>query len=161
MQNFVSLMLICIRLGKYFLSMTSTVVLNENTKPNCFFPGQPQVIGPLQPLVAVVGDDIILPCHLEPAIDAGSMAVEWMKLDVKPRFVHVWHAGQKLELDHQNPTYRGRTSLFSSKLKRGDISLKLSKVRLSDRGKYKCYIPTLNTASVSELVVGKWAFVQI
>ncbi|XP_026225119.1 butyrophilin-like protein 2, partial [Anabas testudineus] len=115
---------------------------------------QPQVVGPPQPVVTIVGEHIILPCHLEPAVDARSMAVEWTRPDLKPRLVLVWRAGQKLNLDDENPSYRGRTSLLTDKLKSGDISLKLSKVRLSDRGKYKCYVPTLNRDSVFELVVG-------
>uniref|UniRef100_A0A3Q1ICU0 Ig-like domain-containing protein n=1 Tax=Anabas testudineus TaxID=64144 RepID=A0A3Q1ICU0_ANATE len=123
---------------------------------SCTFPGQSQVVGPPQPVVAVVGEHIILPCHLEPAVDARSMAVEWTRPDLKPRLVLVWRAGQKLNLDDENPSYRGRTSLLTDKLKSGDISLKLSKVKLSDGGKYKCYVPTLNKDSVFELVVGKW-----
>uniref|UniRef100_A0A3Q1IHR9 Ig-like domain-containing protein n=1 Tax=Anabas testudineus TaxID=64144 RepID=A0A3Q1IHR9_ANATE len=113
-----------------------------------------QVVGPPQPVVAIVGEHIILPCHLEPAVDARSMAVEWTRPDLKPRLVLVWRAGQKLNLDDENPSYRGRTSLLIDKLKSGDISLKLSKVKLSDGGKYKCYVPTMNRDSVFELVVG-------
>uniref|UniRef100_A0A3Q1IE83 Ig-like domain-containing protein n=1 Tax=Anabas testudineus TaxID=64144 RepID=A0A3Q1IE83_ANATE len=117
---------------------------------------QNSVVGPPQPVVTIVGEHIILPCHLEPAVDARSMAVEWTRPDLKPRLVLVWRAGQKLNLDDENPSYRGRTSLLTDKLKSGDISLKLSKVRLSDRGKYKCYVPTLNRDSVFELVIIKY-----
>uniref|UniRef100_A0A3Q1K796 Ig-like domain-containing protein n=1 Tax=Anabas testudineus TaxID=64144 RepID=A0A3Q1K796_ANATE len=106
------------------------------------------------PVVAVVGEHIILPCHLEPAVDARSMAVEWTRPDLKPRLVLVWRAGQKLNLDDENPSYRGRTSLLTDKLKNGDISLKLFKVKLSDGGKYKCYVPTLNRDSSSMTVKG-------
>ncbi|XP_038587682.1 uncharacterized protein LOC119912525 isoform X1 [Micropterus salmoides] len=115
--------------------------------------GQSQVIAPRQPILAVVGDDIILPCHLEPAMDVASTAVEWSRPDLKPRFVHVKRSGQEL-LDDQHPSYRGRTSLFNKKLQDGDISLKLSKVKLSDRGTYRCFVPILNRDSTVELFFG-------
>ncbi|XP_078137941.1 butyrophilin subfamily 1 member A1-like [Centroberyx gerrardi] len=115
--------------------------------------GQPQVIGPPQPIVAILGDDIILPCHLEPAMDAVAMTLEWTRPDLNPIFVHLWRDGREL-LINKNPSYMGRTSLFINKLKHGDISLKLSKVKLSDEGKYRCFIPTLGRDSIVQLVVG-------
>ncbi|XP_071379919.1 butyrophilin subfamily 3 member A2-like [Centroberyx affinis] len=115
--------------------------------------GQPQVIGPTQPIVAIVGDDIILPCRLKPATDVVAMTLEWARPNLNPRFVHVWRDGREL-LINKNPSYVGRTSLFSNKLKHGDISLKLSKVKLSDDGKYRCFIPSLGRDSIIELVVG-------
>ncbi|XP_075948269.1 butyrophilin subfamily 3 member A2-like [Anarhichas minor] len=115
--------------------------------------GQLQVIGPRLPIVAIAGGDIILPCHIKPAVDAASTAVEWTRPDLKPRFVHKWRSGQEL-LDDQHPLYKGRTSLFIDKLKFGDISLKLSRVKLSDKGTYRCFVPTLNIDSTVELVFG-------
>ncbi|XP_034533038.1 butyrophilin-like protein 2 [Notolabrus celidotus] len=115
--------------------------------------GQYQVVSPLQPVFTITGDDIFLPCHLEPAIDAVSMAVEWTKMDMYPRFVHVRRGGQDL-LDGQNPKYEGRTSLSMNKLKLGDVSLKLSKVKISDAGTYKCLIPGINRDAFIRLVVG-------
>eukprot|EP00064_Thunnus_orientalis_P025549 superscaffoldBa00013185_g25937 len=114
--------------------------------------GQSQLIGSSQPIVATVGDDIILPCHLEPAMDVAAMTLEWTRSDLDPIFVHVCRAGQ--DLTHvKHPSYRGRTSLFTDELKQGNISLKLSKVKLSDGGKYKCYIPKLSAQSFVELFV--------
>ncbi|XP_078137933.1 butyrophilin subfamily 1 member A1-like [Centroberyx gerrardi] len=104
-------------------------------------------------LVAIVGDDIILPCHLEPAMDAVAMTLEWARPDLNPGFVHVWHYGQELELS-KHPSYEGRMSLFIDKLKHGDISLKLSKVKLSNEGKYRFFIPSLGRESIVQLVVG-------
>ncbi|XP_031158430.2 butyrophilin subfamily 3 member A2-like [Sander lucioperca] len=115
--------------------------------------GQSQVGDPPSLIVALVGDDIILPCHQEPAADAVSMILEWGRPDLKPRFVHVWHEGQNL-LDNQNPSYKGRTSLSTDKLKHGDLSLKLSKVRLSDSGTYRCFIPKQSKEYTVQLLVG-------
>ncbi|CAK6976817.1 butyrophilin subfamily 3 member A2-like, partial [Scomber scombrus] len=114
---------------------------------------QTQVVGPSQPVIVRVGDDVILPCNLKPATDAVSMTLEWARPDLNPRFVHMWHEGKDLQ-DEQHPSYKGRTSLSSERLKHGDVSLKLSKVKLSDNGKYRCYFPYLKKDSFAELVVG-------
>ncbi|XP_067380087.1 butyrophilin subfamily 3 member A2-like [Channa argus] len=118
-----------------------------------FCRGHSRLIGSPQPVVAKVGDDVILPCHLEPAVDVATKTLEWTRSDLKPRFVYLWYAGQDYD-DMKNPSYKGRTSLFTDELKRGNISLKLSNVKLADEGKYRCYIPDRNEESVIELVVG-------
>lgn len=103
---------------------------------NCLtFPlGQSQKSSPSQLLIAVAGDDIVLPCQLEPPVDAAQMTIEWGKPDLNPRFVLVWHNGQELQTD-QNTAYKGRVSLSTDRLKRGDVSLKLTKVKISDGGR--------------------------
>ncbi|XP_071315671.1 butyrophilin subfamily 3 member A2-like isoform X2 [Trachinotus anak] len=115
--------------------------------------GQSQVISPPQPIVAMVGDDIILPCHLEPAVDAVDLTVEWARPDLDPRFVHLRRDRVDL-LNERHPSYMSRTSLSTTKMKCGDISLKLSTVKLSDAGMYNCLIPKSGSESVVELVVG-------
>ncbi|CAI5661136.1 unnamed protein product [Oreochromis niloticus] len=115
--------------------------------------GQSEVIGPLQPVVALIGDDIILPCNLDPVMDAFDMAVEWARSDLDPRFVLVWRDGVDLE-SKKHPSYTRRTSLFTDELKNGNISLKISKVKLSDEGTYKCFVPELNKHTTVQLVVG-------
>uniref|UniRef100_A0A667ZEC4 Ig-like domain-containing protein n=1 Tax=Myripristis murdjan TaxID=586833 RepID=A0A667ZEC4_9TELE len=107
----------------------------------------------LDPIVSTVGDDIILPCHLEPAVDVVGMTVEWTRPDLDPKFVHVWSDGQEL-VDKRHPSYEGRTSLLTDKLKHGDVSLKLSEVKLSDEGKYRCFFPSLSRETTITLVVG-------
>uniref|UniRef100_A0A3Q1FU46 Ig-like domain-containing protein n=1 Tax=Acanthochromis polyacanthus TaxID=80966 RepID=A0A3Q1FU46_9TELE len=121
--------------------------------------GQHQLIGPTQPIVAMFGDDVVLPCRLEPAVDAAARTVEWSRPDLKQRLIHFRRDSVDL-LTEQNPSYTRRTSLSISKLKSGDISLKLSKVKLSDTGTYKCNIPKFNTESAVELVVGKLALIH-
>ncbi|CAI5660995.1 unnamed protein product [Oreochromis niloticus] len=47
-----------------------------------------------------------------------------------------------------------RTSLSVNKLKCGDISLKLSKVQVSDAGIYNCLVPEIGAETGMELIVG-------
>uniref|UniRef100_A0A7N6FC92 Ig-like domain-containing protein n=1 Tax=Anabas testudineus TaxID=64144 RepID=A0A7N6FC92_ANATE len=114
--------------------------------------GQSKLIGSSQPILAIVGDDIILPCHLEPAVDVAAKTLEWTRSDLEPRFVLVWRASQDV-LNVKNPSYRGRTSLFTDELKQGNISLKLSEVKPADQGRYRCCIPENDEEYLVELVV--------
>uniref|UniRef100_A0A3P9AYV4 Ig-like domain-containing protein n=1 Tax=Maylandia zebra TaxID=106582 RepID=A0A3P9AYV4_9CICH len=118
-----------------------------------FSSGQSEVIGPPQTVVALIGDDIILPCNLDPVMDALDMAVEWARPDLNPRFVLVWRDSVELE-SKKHPSYTNRTSLFTDELKNGNMSLKISKVKLSDEGTYRCFVPELNKDTTVQLVVG-------
>uniref|UniRef100_A0A8C4GUG7 Ig-like domain-containing protein n=1 Tax=Dicentrarchus labrax TaxID=13489 RepID=A0A8C4GUG7_DICLA len=115
--------------------------------------GHSVVVNISQPIVAIVGEDTILPCHLDPAVDPASTTLEWSRPDQGHRFVHVRHEGEDALTD-QNPSYKGRTSVSNNTLKQGDVSLKLSRVELSDNGTYRCYIPKLNKESFISLAVG-------
>lgn len=128
--------------------------LNHSLTSGCFFPGQFQVVGPPQPVIVTIGEDIILPCHLKPAVDAVGMTIEWARLDLSPRFVHVWHQRKDLHVN-QHPSYKGRTSMSINRLQHGDISLTLTKVKISDEGMYRCYLPDGKKDSTVQLVVGK------
>ncbi|XP_035850141.1 myelin-oligodendrocyte glycoprotein-like [Sander lucioperca] len=122
--------------------------------------GQSQVIGQSQSIVALVGNDITLPCPVKPATDTVNEMLEWSRPDLNPRFVHVRHSGDDRLVD-QNPSYKERTSVSIDGLKQGDASLTLSKVKLSDEGTYICFIPWLNTESSVQLVVVSSPVIEI
>uniref|UniRef100_A0A671TPE0 Ig-like domain-containing protein n=1 Tax=Sparus aurata TaxID=8175 RepID=A0A671TPE0_SPAAU len=114
--------------------------------------GQHHVSCPSEAIVATIGEDIVLPAYLEPAINALRKTIEWTRPDLSPRYVHVQRQGVKLTGNH--PSYDGRTSLFSDELKLGNISLKLSRVRISDEGPYRCFLPEMKISCIIQLVVG-------
>ncbi|KAF5902818.1 butyrophilin subfamily 1 member A1-like isoform X1, partial [Clarias magur] len=91
------------------------------------------------PLVAEAGEDLVLPCFIEPSTNAVNMTVQWSKLDENDSLVHLYenHEGRN---ENQTQSYRRRTSLFKEELQKGNASLKLSALRVSDEGKYKCFI---------------------
>ncbi|CAI5661071.1 unnamed protein product [Oreochromis niloticus] len=64
--------------------------------------------------------------------------------------------GQDL-ISVKNPSYIGRSSLFTDELKHGNISLKLSKVKPADEGRYRCYIPAKDEEAFIDLVVASGA----
>ncbi|XP_053485441.1 butyrophilin subfamily 3 member A3-like isoform X3 [Ictalurus furcatus] len=97
------------------------------------------VVGPEAPLDAVAGEDLVLPCFIKPITSAMDMTVEWMRLEDVASLVHLYK-DQKDRNEDQAQSYRGRTSLFKEELQKGNTSLKLSALRVSDEGKYKCLV---------------------
>ncbi|XP_060730848.1 butyrophilin subfamily 1 member A1-like [Tachysurus vachellii] len=100
---------------------------------------QLQVVGPEAPLDAVAGEDLVLPCFIKPSKSAVDMTVEWFKLNVKDSLVHLYRDHEDNN-EGQAQSYRGRTSLFKEELQKGNTSLKLSDLRVSDEGEYKCLV---------------------
>ncbi|XP_053353760.1 butyrophilin subfamily 1 member A1-like isoform X2 [Clarias gariepinus] len=85
------------------------------------------------------GEDLILPCFIKPNTSAVDMTVEWFKLDAGFSKVHFYDDHEDRNED-QAQTYQGRTLLLKDELKKGNASLKLYAVRVSDEGEYKCLI---------------------
>ncbi|XP_027143394.1 CD276 antigen-like isoform X2 [Larimichthys crocea] len=115
--------------------------------------GKSQLINSPQTIIATLGHDIILPCNLVPGEDASDLTLEWTRPDLNPRFVHVCRSGEEL-VDITHELFKKRTSLFTDELKLGNISLKLSKVKIHDQGTYRCFIPKKDRQSFVQLVVG-------
>ncbi|XP_053351009.1 butyrophilin subfamily 3 member A2-like [Clarias gariepinus] len=95
------------------------------------------VVGPGAYFVA--GGDLILPCFLKPNTNAVDMTVEWFKLHAKDSLVHLYRNHEDRN-EKQAQSYRERTSLFKEELHKGNASLRLSVLRISDEGAYKCLI---------------------
>ncbi|XP_067436696.1 uncharacterized protein [Thunnus thynnus] len=124
--------------------------------------GQSEVIGSTQPIIASPGDDVILPCHLDPEFNVKGLTVEWSKLKPDPSdrlsrdaYVHLYRHRQE-DLDMKIPAYLNRTELFTDELERGNISLKIMNVTLADEGRYRCLVPKLKSRvkfAIVELVV--------
>lgn len=48
------------------------------------------------------------------------------------------------EVERQGKSYKGRTAFFISQVRRGNLSLKLRNIRVSDKGKYICKVAYSN-----------------
>lgn len=66
-------------------------------------------------------------------------------------YVHVYRDVQEL-LDMKAPSYYGRTTLSVEGLTRGDMSLGISNVTWADSGRYKCYLPTVESFTMVRLL---------
>ncbi|XP_049424575.1 butyrophilin subfamily 2 member A1-like isoform X3 [Epinephelus fuscoguttatus] len=115
--------------------------------------GQSNLICSPQPIVALAGDDVILPCRLDPPTSASSRTVEWTRPGLDPEYVHV-HQDGRLVHQSQNPLYHYRTALFVDQLINGNVSLNLFRVKISDAGKYKCFLPSLRKEASIQITVG-------
>ncbi|XP_064330045.1 butyrophilin subfamily 1 member A1-like isoform X2 [Phalacrocorax carbo] len=97
-----------------------------------------RVLGPDQPVTAVVGEDVVLPCRLSPRLNAENMDVLWFRSTL-PMYTHVYRSGQD-DYSLQNPQYQGRTELSKEGLSVGHVSLRILSTRLSDEGQYRCRV---------------------
>ncbi|XP_029111996.1 butyrophilin subfamily 1 member A1-like [Scleropages formosus] len=98
-----------------------------------------EVLGPADPVVAVAGEDVVLPCYLKPNISAVDLSVEWFRVWTDDPLVHLYRDHEDRN-ENQIPSYRGRTSLFPEELRNGNTSLKVKNVRGFDNGEYKCLV---------------------
>ncbi|KAL4007435.1 hypothetical protein ACER0C_001287 [Sarotherodon galilaeus] len=122
--------------------------------------GQLHVVGSHQPVVAAPGDDVILPCQVEPAFNVAGLTVEWSKPDLRPdpndrlsrvEYVHLYRDAHEVP-DMKIPSYIGRTALFTDGLREGNISLRITNVTQEDEGRYRCFIPKLKSQTKSSIV---------
>ncbi|KAF5902799.1 butyrophilin subfamily 1 member A1-like, partial [Clarias magur] len=119
-----------------------------------------KVVGPEAPLVAVAVDDLVLPCFIHPNTSAVDMTVEWFRPSIKDPLVHLYKDHEDRN-EKQAQSYKGRTSLFKDELHKGNTSLKLSSLRVSDEGEYKCLIEEkswYDDITIKVIVEGKIEF---
>uniref|UniRef100_A0A3P9AUG2 Ig-like domain-containing protein n=1 Tax=Maylandia zebra TaxID=106582 RepID=A0A3P9AUG2_9CICH len=126
--------------GGAYVLLTSTEMISRRLT-FCLFPGEVLVIGSNLPIIAAPGDDVILPCHLEPTFDVQGLTVEWSK----PNLKH----GKEVP-DMKMASYFRRTELFMDDMKHGNISLKILNVSEEDNGRYRCFIPKLQSRNHTE-----------
>ncbi|XP_066516160.1 butyrophilin subfamily 2 member A2-like [Hoplias malabaricus] len=87
-----------------------------------------------------LGSSIILPCAISPSLNTESFEVRWYKSDYnKPVLLY---RDLKVQDDSGDPQYRGRVSLIGQ-LAKGNVSLKLEKLTIADRGHYVCLVKTV------------------
>ncbi|XP_046707473.1 butyrophilin subfamily 1 member A1-like [Silurus meridionalis] len=113
---------------------------------------QLQVVGPDAPLIAVAGEDLVLPCFIKAKTSAVDMTVEWYKPDRDHSLVHLYKDHGDTN-ENQAQTYKGRTSVFEEELQNGNASLKLSALRVSDEGEYRCLVENKSMSNETTVYV--------
>ncbi|XP_021107769.1 butyrophilin-like protein 10 isoform X2 [Heterocephalus glaber] len=95
-----------------------------------------QVLGPQDPVLAVVGEEAELRCWLSPRISAHSMELRWFREELSPA-VHVRRAGRD-EPEEQMREYRNRTSFVDRDMAGGQAAVRIHRITMSDNGSYHC-----------------------
>lgn len=83
----------------------------------------------------IISEDCVLPCSFRPP---GPVVIHWYKQQIP---VHSYYYS-KDQFGLQNKHFSGRTSLFNSQIPHGNASLFLRRVKMQDKGRYKCYTST-------------------
>ncbi|XP_044837261.1 butyrophilin subfamily 2 member A1-like isoform X2 [Mauremys mutica] len=111
------------------------------------------VIGPSDPVTAILGQETVLPCHLSPSMSVANMEVRWSRPEFES-FVHLYRDGKDW-FDGQRPEYQGRTELLKAGLRDGIVPLRILDIRRADEGRYLCYVQdgTFYEETVLELQV--------
>ncbi|XP_044839026.1 butyrophilin subfamily 1 member A1-like [Mauremys mutica] len=95
------------------------------------------VTGPDHPVIASLGGEAVLPCHLSPRMSAENMEVRWFRSQFSLA-VHLYRDGQD-QYGEQMLEYQGRTELLRDHITNGSVSLRIRDIRPSDNGQYKCF----------------------
>ncbi|XP_065419305.1 butyrophilin subfamily 2 member A1-like [Chrysemys picta bellii] len=102
------------------------------------FPAKFTVIGPDDPVTAILGQETVLPCHLSPSMSAENMEVRWFRSQFES-FVHLYRDGMD-QYEGQMPEYQGRTELLKAGLTDGNVPLRIINIRRADEGLYLCFV---------------------
>lgn len=124
----------------------------------CLHTGQFRLHTPNNIVIGVAGEDAILPCYLlSPRFPLGP-AVQWTLVrPLESIEVSTYKGGTQTE--SQGKGYQGRTEFFTSQLRRGNLSLKLKNIQVTDKGKYACQVDVSDwheEAYIELDVTGQW-----
>ncbi|KAG2457547.1 TRI39 ligase, partial [Polypterus senegalus] len=98
-----------------------------------------------------VGKDIVLPCALSANISAEGMEIRWLKKE-KQNSVIIFISQENNE-NELNKIYQGRTELLREGVRKGNVSLLLKSVTISDQGNYTCSVITSEWFSDASLTL--------
>ncbi|EMP26042.1 Butyrophilin subfamily 1 member A1, partial [Chelonia mydas] len=117
------------------------------------FPAQFTLIGSSDPVTAILGQQIVLPCHLSPRMSAVNLEVRWFRSEFSS-VVHLYR-DRKDQYEMQILEFQGRTELLKAGLLDGNVPLRILNIRRSDEGQYHCFVQddTFYEETVLELQV--------
>ncbi|XP_076994385.1 butyrophilin-like protein 9 isoform X2 [Tamandua tetradactyla] len=95
-----------------------------------------KVVGPGEPILALVGEEVEFPCHLSPYVDAEHMEIRWFRSQASD-VVHLYQEGREL-LHLQMAEFQNRTRLIRDEIGDGSVILQLHSIVPSDEGLYGC-----------------------
>lgn len=94
------------------------------------------MVGPGEPILALVGEDVEFSCHLSPYLDAEDMEIRWFRSQISD-VVHLYQGRQEL-YSQQMAQFQNRTKLIKDYIIDGSVNLWLHGVIPADEGLYGC-----------------------
>ncbi len=88
--------------------------------------------------VVPLGGSVDLPCTVPLNLLNEDLKVEWRRAD-SDTLVHLYKDG-KIREEEQNNDYHKRAHFLKKKIKDGNFSLRLKKLRAGDEGVYRCVV---------------------
>lgn len=95
------------------------------------------VLGPSDPIVAVLGGDAVLSCRVFPAMNAEDMELRWFRSKFSEA-VFIYQNREE-QSEQQMGCYAGRASLVRDLLSQGEAAILIRQVQVSDNGLYTCF----------------------
>uniref|UniRef100_A0A8C1ZX20 Ig-like domain-containing protein n=1 Tax=Cyprinus carpio TaxID=7962 RepID=A0A8C1ZX20_CYPCA len=86
--------------------------------------------------VYAVGGSVDLLCQIDKSLLENSLKVEWRRAET---LVHLYEDG-KIRAEEQHQDYHKRAHFLKKKIKDGNFSIRLKKLRAGDEGVYRCIV---------------------
>uniref|UniRef100_A0A663EYR8 Uncharacterized protein n=1 Tax=Aquila chrysaetos chrysaetos TaxID=223781 RepID=A0A663EYR8_AQUCH len=120
--------------------MTFQMILGTNKQLLFYFyPGQLISSPPNSSIIGVIGESVVLPCHVVADNIPEVFSVQWIFHELSQKITVSRYDG-KNKMEKQDERFQGRTEFFHSEFRAGNMSLHLKNVRSSDKGSYTCVV---------------------
>ncbi|XP_049653673.1 butyrophilin subfamily 2 member A1-like [Accipiter gentilis] len=125
-------------MGSPFWWLTAIHILTFQHR-SCLITGQLISSPPISSIIGVIGESVVLPCHVVADNIPEVFSVQWI-FHEQPQKITVSRYDGKNKMEKQDERYQGRTEFFHSEFRAGNMSLHLKTVRSSDKGSYTCAV---------------------
>ncbi|XP_048825910.1 uncharacterized protein LOC125704419 isoform X2 [Brienomyrus brachyistius] len=98
------------------------------------------VTGADEPVYAHAGEDVTLSCSVDTHVNVTELQVVWKTTD--DDIMVLLYADGENKPDSQHERYSGRAEFFTEEIPKGNFSMKLRKVRMEDKGEFRCEVHT-------------------
>ncbi|XP_025903004.1 butyrophilin subfamily 3 member A2-like [Nothoprocta perdicaria] len=103
--------------------------------------GQFKIIPPDNPVIGVIGKGVILPCQLQAKTISERLSIQWIFTTNSENIdVSIYDGKNTQNPVTEDKRYQGRTNFFHTEFNKGNVSLYLKNVMVSDKGKYTCSV---------------------
>ncbi|XP_048827184.1 uncharacterized protein LOC125704983 isoform X3 [Brienomyrus brachyistius] len=98
------------------------------------------VTGADEPVYAHAGEDVTLSCSVDTHVNVTELHVEWRKTDDDGDILVLLYTDGGNRPESQDGRYSGRAEFFTEEIPKGNFSMKLRKVRMEDKGEFRCEV---------------------